>query len=134
MFMCLHLAVCNAYTKLLNESLKLEFFLKIDALFYALFVAMHRVVCFYFDFLLNMQWNYYMHRNGGVYNNTEWADSSPLPCVVDNVAPDKSRLECKICRLTPVYIALCHACIINVHSTLARMSKACIHLGVHDHN
>lgn len=30
-------------------------------------------------------------------------------------------------------IALCHACIIYVHSMFPMMSKACTHLGVHEH-
>jgi hypothetical protein len=53
---------------------------------------------------------------------------------VGNVAPEKSRLECKVCRLTSVCIALCHARILYVHSTSPKMSRACIHLGVHEHH
>jgi hypothetical protein len=37
---------------------------------------------------------------------------------VGDVALEKSKLECKVCHSTLVYIALCHACIrIYVHST-----------------
>jgi hypothetical protein len=52
---------------------------------------------------------------------------------VGDVAPEKSRLECKVYRSTPVCLALCHARILYVHSTSSKMSRACIHLGVHEH-
>jgi hypothetical protein len=75
----------------------------------------------------------YLYHNGGVHNCTEWIRSTPTAFSVGNVAPKKSKLECKICRLTPVCIALCHARILYVHSTSPEMSRACIHLGVHEH-
>ena len=37
-----------------------------------------------------------MHRNGGIRNNTEWDGSTPLPFVLDNVAPIKSTIKCKV--------------------------------------
>ena len=76
----------------------------------------------------------YMHRNGGLRNNTEWAGSTPLPFVVGNVAPTRSTIKCKVCRSTPVCIALCPARILYIHSASVGMSRACIHLGVHDHH
>ena len=75
----------------------------------------------------------YMHHNKSVHNNIEWVGSTPLPYVMGNVASDKSTLESKVCRLTHVCLALCHACIIYVHSTSIGMFKACIHMSVHDH-
>ena len=75
----------------------------------------------------------YIHRNGGVRNNTEWAGSIPLPFVVGNVAPTRSTLECKVCHSIPICIVLCHVQIIYIHSTSVGMSRACIHLNVHDH-
>lgn len=51
-----------------------------------------------------------------------------------DVAPKKIKnLECKIYRSTLVCTALCHAHIVYVHSTYPRMSKACIHIGIHEH-
>ena len=50
-----------------------------------------------------------------------------------DVAPEKSRLEYKVCRSTLAYIALYHARIIYVHSTFPGMSRACTHLGVHEY-
>ena len=76
----------------------------------------------------------YMHRNGGMRNNTEWASSNHLPFVVGNVAPARSTFECKVCRSPPVCIVWCHARILYVHSTSSEMSRACIHLGMHDHH
>ena len=76
----------------------------------------------------------YMHRNGGVRNNTEWANSIHLPFAVGNVAPIRSTIEYKVCCFTHVCIALCHAQIIYIHFTSIGMSSACIHLGVHDHH
>ena len=76
----------------------------------------------------------YVHRNGGLRNNTKWAGSTPLPFVVGNVSPTRSTIECKICRSTLMCIALCHARIIYIHSTSIGMCKACIDLSVHDNH
>ena len=75
----------------------------------------------------------YMHRNGVVQNNIEWACSTPFPFTVGNVAPIRSTIECKVCRSTLVCITLCHARIIYIHSTSVGMSRAYIYLGVYDH-
>jgi hypothetical protein len=74
-----------------------------------------------------------MNYNGGLRNNTEWVGSIPLPYDVGNVSLTRSTVECKVCRSTPVCIVLYHARIIYIHSTSVGMSKACIHLGVHDY-
>ena len=75
----------------------------------------------------------YMYRNGDVHNYTGWIGSTPTPFFCGRYCPEKSRLECKVCRSTPACITLCHARIIYVHSTSPGMSRACIHLGVHEH-
>ena len=75
----------------------------------------------------------YMHRNGSMRNSTKWAGSIHLPFVVGDVAPAKSTFECKVCRSPLVCIALYHAHILYVHFTSNEMSRACIHLGMHDH-
>ena len=51
----------------------------------------------------------YMHHNAGERNHTEWAGSTPTPFSMGVVAPEKSKLECKVCHSTPVYIGLGHA-------------------------
>ena len=53
--------------------------------------------------------------------------------LVEDVALEKLRLECKVGRSIPVYVALCYARILNIHSTSPEMSRACIHLGAHEH-
>ena len=75
----------------------------------------------------------YMHRNVGECNNTKWARSTPTPFFMSIVAPEKSKLECKVCRSTPVCMVLCHVRIIYVHSISSEMARACIYLGMHDH-
>jgi hypothetical protein len=75
----------------------------------------------------------YMNRNGGLRNNTEWADSTPLPFAVGNIPPTRSTVECKVCRSTLVCIALCLARILYIYFTSVGMSRGCIHIGVHDH-
>ena len=75
-----------------------------------------------------------MHCNAGRCNNIEWTGSIPTSFSMGIVAPERSKLECKVCRSTSVCIALCHACIIYVHSTSSEMARACIHLDMHDHH
>jgi hypothetical protein len=76
----------------------------------------------------------YMNRNGGLRNNIEWVGSTPLPFVVGDVLPIRFTIECKVCRFTHVCIVLRHARITYIHSRSVRTSRACIHLGVHDHH
>ena len=76
----------------------------------------------------------YLYRNGSVHNCTEWIGSTPISFFVKDVAPKKSRLECKVCHSTPVCIVVYHAHIIYVHSTSSEMSRTCIYLGVHKHS
>ena len=75
----------------------------------------------------------YLYRSGGVHNCTEWIGSTPILFFVEDVALEKSRLECKVCRSTLVSFALCRARIIYVYFTSTEMSKAYRHLGVHEH-
>ena len=59
---------------------------------------------------------------------------TPISFSVEYVAQEKLRLECKVCRSTPVSIALCHAHILYVHSTSPEISRVCVYLGVHEHH
>ena len=70
----------------------------------------------------------YLYRNGSVHNCTEWIGSTPISFFVKDVAPEKSRLECKVCHSTPVCIVVYHARILYVHSTSSEMSRTCIYL------
>ena len=78
--------------------------------------------------------DYQYHNGGGGCNCIKWIRSTSISFHVENVAPNKSRLECKVFCLTHVCIAMCQFSILYVHSTNPRMFKACIHLGVHDHH
>jgi hypothetical protein len=51
---------------------------------------------------------------------------------VGQPAPARSSLVCKICKVLPVCIAICVAIIYYVYGT-ANMTRACLHLGVHEH-
>ena len=62
----------------------------------------------------------YMYHNGSVYNYSEWIGSTHIPFSVGDVAPKKLRLECKVCRLTSIYIVLYHVPIIYVHCCEAK--------------
>jgi hypothetical protein len=74
-----------------------------------------------------------MNRNGGLRNNTEWACSTPIPFVVEDVPLIRFTVKCKVCRSTHVCIVSRHARINYIHSRSVGMSRTCIHLGVHDH-
>lgn len=74
-----------------------------------------------------------IHCNAGIHNNNKWVESTSIPFYVGGVGLDKSKLECKVCRLTPQCIVLCHPRIMYVHLTSSLMFGVCIHLGVHDH-
>ena len=63
----------------------------------------------------------HMHHNGDVYNNTEWAELTPLSFSVNNIVPTRSTIKCKVCRSTLVCIALWRARIIYIRSTTIGM-------------
>ena len=76
----------------------------------------------------------YMHHNGSLRNNIGRVGSTPLSYVVGDVFPIRSTIECKVYRSIHVCIVLCHARIIYNLFTSLGMSRACTHLGVHDHH
>lgn len=74
----------------------------------------------------------YLHCNVGVRNFGERVGSTLLPFHVGSVTPKKSRLECKVCHSTPIYIDVCNGRIVYVHSITHGMYRTYIYLGVHD--
>lgn len=46
----------------------------------------------------------------------------------------KSKFQCKVCCAPPICHVVCCAMFIYVHSQSPYMSKACIHMGVHNHH
>lgn len=61
------------------------------------------------------------------------ASTHPIPFSMEDFALKKSGSDCEVCRYTPIYIALCHALIIYVHSTFLGILRICMQLGVHGH-
>jgi hypothetical protein len=72
-----------------------------------------------------------IHRTSAV-NELEWDGFTLTSFVVGEPAPDGSTLVCKICKVPPVCIATCAAKIYYVYGS-ASMTRACLHLGHHDH-
>jgi hypothetical protein len=72
-----------------------------------------------------------IHRTSPV-NEREWVGFTMTTISVGQPAPPGSSLVCKICKFPPVCIATCSAIIYYV-SGAANMTRAYLHLGVHEH-
>ena len=72
-----------------------------------------------------------IHRNFPV-NQLEWDGFTLTSFPVGQPAPSGSTLVCKICKVPPLCIATCAARVYYVYGD-ASMTRACLHLGVHDH-
>jgi hypothetical protein len=72
-----------------------------------------------------------IHRTSPM-NELEWDGFTSTPFAVGKPALDESTLVCKICKVPPVCIANCGARIYYVFG-LASMTRACLHLGHHNH-
>jgi hypothetical protein len=72
-----------------------------------------------------------IHRTSAV-NERKWNGFTVTTILVGQPAPAESSLVCKICKVPPVCIATCAARIYYVYGT-ANMTRACLHLGVHEH-
>jgi hypothetical protein len=72
-----------------------------------------------------------IHRTSPV-NELEWDGFTSMPFVVGEPAPNGSTLVCKIYKVPHVCIATCGARIYYVFGP-ASMTRACLHLGHHDH-
>jgi hypothetical protein len=72
-----------------------------------------------------------IHRTSPV-NEREW-DGFTVTTIPDGQpAPAGSTLVCKICKVPPICFATCAARIYYVYGA-ANMTRACLHLGVHEH-
>jgi hypothetical protein len=65
-------------------------------------------------------------------NEREWNGFIMTTIPIGQPAPAGSSLVCKICKVPPVCIATCTARIYYVFGA-ANMTRACLHLGVHEH-
>jgi hypothetical protein len=62
----------------------------------------------------------------------EWDGFTMTTIPVGQSAPARSTLVCKICKVPPICFATCSARIYYVYGA-ANMTRACLHLGVHEH-
>jgi hypothetical protein len=65
-------------------------------------------------------------------NELEWDGFTKTTIPIGQPAPAGSSLVCKICKVPPVCIATCAARIYYVFGA-ANMTRACVHLGIHEH-
>jgi hypothetical protein len=65
-------------------------------------------------------------------NELEWDGFTKTTIPVGQPALAGSSLVCKICKVPPIYIATCGARIYHVFGT-TNMTRACVHLGHHNH-
>ena len=65
-------------------------------------------------------------------NEWEWDGFTVTTFPVGQPAPAGSTLVCKICKIPPICVATCTARVYYVFGA-ANMTRACLHLGVHDH-
>ena len=72
-----------------------------------------------------------IHRNFLV-NELEWDGFTLTSFLIGQPAPIGSSLICKICKVPPLCVATCAARVYYVYGD-ASMTRACLHLGVHDH-
>jgi hypothetical protein len=72
-----------------------------------------------------------IHRTSPV-NEREWDGFTVTTIPVGQPAPAGSTLVCKICKAPPTCFATCAARIYYVYGA-ANMTRACLHLGVHEH-
>jgi hypothetical protein len=73
----------------------------------------------------------HIHRTSPV-NEREWDGFIVMTIPAGQPAPARSSLVYKICKVPPVCIATCSVRIYYV-SRAANMTRACLHLGVHEH-
>jgi hypothetical protein len=72
-----------------------------------------------------------IHRTSLV-NEREWIGFTVTTIPIGQSAPPQSSLVCKICKVPPVYVATCSARIYYVTGA-TNMTRACLHLRVHEH-
>jgi hypothetical protein len=65
-------------------------------------------------------------------NETEWSGRTNIPFNLGHLPPPDSTLVCKVCKVPPTCINFCDARIYYVLSK-TDMTRACIHLGMHNH-
>jgi hypothetical protein len=72
-----------------------------------------------------------VHRTS-LINEREWDGFTVTTILVEQPAPAGSTLVCRIYKVPPICVATCAARIYYVYGA-ANMTRACLHLGVHEH-
>jgi hypothetical protein len=65
-------------------------------------------------------------------NETEWSGRTNTPFKLGRLPPPDSTLLYKVCKVLPICVNFCPGCIYYVLGK-GDMSRACIHLGMHNH-
>ena len=73
----------------------------------------------------------HIHRTSLV-NEREWNGFTVTTFPIGQPAPAGSTLVCKICKVPPICVAACAARVYYVFGA-AHITRACLHLGVHNH-
>jgi hypothetical protein len=77
------------------------------------------------------EYTFRIHRTSPV-NERKWDGFTVTTIPVGQPAPAGSTLVCKIGKIPPIYFATCATIIYYVYG-VANMTRACLHLGVHEH-
>ena len=66
-------------------------------------------------------------------NETEWSGQTNTPFKLGHLPPHDSTLVCKVCKVAPICVNFCPN---HIYYVLGKgdMSRACIHLGMHNHH
>jgi hypothetical protein len=66
------------------------------------------------------------------HNETKWSGRTNIPFKLGHLPPPDSTIVCKVCKVLPICINFCHG---RIYYVLGKgdMSRACIHLGMHNH-
>jgi hypothetical protein len=63
----------------------------------------------------------------GARDNTKWVSITRITSFVGKGPPQGSRVQCKVCRESPICRGVCHARITYIHLAPLHVSHACIH-------
>ena len=76
--------------------------------------------------------NYDFFSRSSKYNEIEWSGRTNTPFKLKYLLPPDSNIVCKVCKVPPTCVNFCLGCIYYVLGK-SDMTRACIHLGMHNH-
>jgi hypothetical protein len=76
--------------------------------------------------------NYDFFSRSSKQNETEWSGRTNIPFKLGHLPPPDSTLVCKVCKVPPTCVNFCPG---RIYYVLGKnnMTRACIHLGMHNH-